>query len=109
MFQLVSRLIFLIMVNCYLSEAADSFLTLGAKKNLSQLNGAHLKFAVAHVNMITISLKTLSPMLIKEYSRLLVPQVPPINVLTMGPDGNYTHSGTSALLIDWLSAKLNFT
>ncbi|XP_046452808.1 glutamate receptor ionotropic, delta-2-like [Daphnia pulex] len=29
--------------------------------------------------------------------------------MTKGPDGNYTHTGSSTLLIDWLSKKLNFT
>ncbi|EFX78830.1 hypothetical protein DAPPUDRAFT_320132 [Daphnia pulex] len=90
--ELISRLAFPIMfitINCYLGVAAtDAFSSpaaaLGAiNQNFDRLNGAHLKFAVAHV--------------------------PPSNVLTKGPDGNYTHTGISALFIDWLAEKLNFT
>jgi hypothetical protein len=52
MSKLISRLAFVIVVNCYLGLAAtaDSSPSLIANKNFGQLNGAHLKFAVAHVN-----------------------------------------------------------
>ncbi|XP_046452807.1 uncharacterized protein LOC124200581 [Daphnia pulex] len=84
MSKLISRLAFVIVVNCYLGLAAtaDSSPSLITNKNFGQLNGAHLKFAVAHA--------------------------PPSNVLTKEPGGNYTHTGISTLLIDWLSKKLNF-
>ena len=46
---------FLVLVNCYLNEAAKaddlSSPTLGVNKNFGHLNGAHLTFAVAHVNI----------------------------------------------------------
>nr|CAH0112523.1 unnamed protein product [Daphnia galeata] len=68
------------------AAAADSFPTIhGANEKLiGQLNGAHLKFAVANV--------------------------PPIvNMLSTGQDGNYTLTGSSILFIEFLAAKLNFT
>ncbi|XP_046445822.1 glutamate receptor ionotropic, delta-1-like isoform X1 [Daphnia pulex] len=36
-------------------------------------------------------------------------QSPPFNLVTFKPDGNCTHSGPTAILIDWLAEKLKFT
>jgi hypothetical protein len=36
-------------------------------------------------------------------------KMPPFDVLTLRPDGNYTHTGSSKVLYDWVSEKLNFT
>ena len=48
--ELIFRLGFLVTVNCYLNEvlADDSFIN----KKFSQLNGAHLIFAVVHVKIV---------------------------------------------------------
>ena len=59
--EIIYRLaLWVILVNYYLNvaAAADSFSTIyGANKKIfSQLNGAHLKFAVANVNMLTVSM-----------------------------------------------------
>jgi ionotropic glutamate receptor len=54
MLELISRLAFIIAVNCYLlGVAATEFSSpaLSAEKNYDRLNGTHLKFAVAHVNI----------------------------------------------------------
>jgi hypothetical protein len=54
MLELISRLAFIITVNCYLlgvGATAFSSPALSAGKNSDRLNGAHLKFAVAHVNI----------------------------------------------------------
>ena len=35
-------------------------------------------------------------------------QIPPFDILTLGPDGNFTHTGSNKMLYDWLSEKLDF-
>ncbi|XP_046446908.1 uncharacterized protein LOC124196138 [Daphnia pulex] len=52
-------------------------------RNSDQLNGANLKYVFF--------------------------QVPPFVVMSSGPDGNYTVTGSNSKIIDWLAQKLNFT
>ena len=49
--ELVSRLSFLVIVNCYLDVASTAHSSPTMNANVNQLNGAHLKFVAAHVNM----------------------------------------------------------
>ncbi len=36
-------------------------------------------------------------------------KMPPFDLLTLRPDGNYTHTGSSKVLFDWVATNLNFT
>lgn len=40
---------------------------------------------------------------------LCLDKSPPYHKLTLQADGNFTHTGSSKLLFNWLSEKLDFT
>nr|CAH0098391.1 unnamed protein product [Daphnia galeata] len=78
-------IILLVLATNYFSrittDAASSLPTLSKRR--MNLNGVHLKFGAIHM--------------------------PPFDVLTLRPDGNYTHTGSGIVVYSWLAAKLNFT
>ncbi|KAI9566014.1 hypothetical protein GHT06_009813 [Daphnia sinensis] len=61
----------------------QSYFWAAESKRNAELNGAHLTFAVFHN--------------------------PPYDVLTLRPDGNYSHKGSGPTWQKWLAKKLNFT
>ncbi|XP_046447217.1 glutamate receptor ionotropic, kainate 2-like [Daphnia pulex] len=77
----VIMVIWLMAINSFRMTVESS--SIYGDKNVGQLNRAHLKFAVSHL--------------------------PPFDILTLKPDGNYTNSGISPILFNWLTEKLNFT
>jgi hypothetical protein len=76
----------------------------------NRMKDVHLKFAVFHVSH---SFKQNAFPHFHYYFNHIVYFVflksPPFNLVTFKPDGNCTHAGPTAILMDWLAEKLKFT
>jgi hypothetical protein len=98
-------MILLLLGNNFSPMTANSLPTLNKKS--TGLNGVHLKLGAIHVSWLSFSHYELMTNYLIYFS---VPgKMPLFDVLTLRPDGNYTHTGSSKVLYDWVAEKLNFT
>jgi len=88
----------------------------------NKLNGAHLTFVVYHVSrsislrlLLSTAMEAIDGMIGIIFTSicvgvfLLLHKNPPYDVLSFGPLGNYSHTGTGPKWQSWLARKLNFT
>lgn len=91
---------------CCLFLIASTLHASTSKSVRQTLNGVHLNFGVYNVSCLFILVVEYST----SYSLLHFDwKIPPYNVITLKPDGNYTHTGSTPLLIEWLTERINFT